>query len=55
MNMKKKIQVGVKKRSNSCWNYELTQSFRCSYSDDDDTSLMVMTTKESNPMIRGQK
>ena len=54
--------MGVKKRSsNSCWNYELTQSFRCSYSGDgdDDTRLIVMTTEflgqESNPMIRGQK
>ena len=55
MNMKKKFKWALKKGSNNCWNYELTQSFRCSYSDDDDTSLMVMTTKESNPMIRGQK
>ena len=59
--LQKKRLVGVKKRSsNSCWNYELTQSFRCSYSgDDDDTRLMVMTTeflgRSSNPMIRGQK
>ena len=59
---RKKRLVGVKKRSsNSCWNYELTQSFRCSYSGDgdDDTRLIVMTTEflgqESNPMIRGQK
>ena len=58
--LQKKRLVGVKKRSsNSCWNYELTQSFRCSYSGDDDTRLMVMTTeflgRSSNPMIRGQK
>ena len=55
MNMKKKLKWALKKGPTVVGHYELTQSFRCSYSDDDDTSLMVMTTKESNPMIRGQK
>ena len=58
----KKRLVGVKKSQQQLLElYELTQSFRCSYSGDgdDDTRLIVMTTEflgqESNPMIRGQK